>query len=360
VNERRSEPSPRVLSRPAFENRRDNPYNYLLCQKLRERGAEVEEYSFQRSFLSSFDIFHIHWPEVTFNTATSTVQARLQARLLLAAIDVAKRRGAKLVWTVHNLRSHEQKYPEAERRFWRHFVPRVDAVIALSGSGLEAVRERFPELARRPGFVIPHHHYRGEYEDVFSREQARARLGLSRDAAVMVFFGRVVEYKNLPALVEATRALPPTLDGRELRLLIAGKPRTEKLERELRAASAGDPRIVLDLVRVPREQAQVHFRAADLIVLPYREILNSGSAVLALSFDRPVLMPALGAAKDLKALLGADWIFEYRELSPAVLDQTLRRVLGRPDHPPGSHLTALDPETIADQTLSAYRAIIGA
>jgi beta-1,4-mannosyltransferase len=359
VNERRSSASLRVLARPAFENRRDNPYNYLLCQELRKRGAEVDEYSFQSSLLSSFDILHIHWPEVTFNTATSTVQARLQARLLLAAIDVARRRGAKLVWTVHNLRSHEKKYPEAEQLFWRRFVPRVDAVIALSGSGLEAVCQRFPELGRLPGFVIPHHHYRGEYEDVISREQARARLGLSRDAAVMVFFGRVVEYKNLPALVEATRALPSTLGERELKLVVAGKPRTEKLERELRAASAGDPRILLDLARVPRDQAQVYFRAADLIVLPYREILNSGSAVLALSFDRPVLMPALGAAEDLKALVGADWIFDYRELSPAVLDQTLRQVLARPDRSPGSHLTALDPETVADQTLAAYRAIIG-
>jgi glycosyltransferase involved in cell wall biosynthesis len=233
-------------------------------------------------------------------------------------------------------------------------------VIALSASGLDAVRARFPVLAARPGFVIPHHHYRGEYEDDTGREQARRRLGLSRDAPVMVFFGRVVEYKNLPALVEATRSLPRTEGERELRLVIAGKPRTERLERELRAASAGDSRIVLELSRVPRDQAQVFLRAADLVVLPYREILNSGSAVLALSFDRPVLMPGLGAAHDLRALVGDEWIYEYRELSPEVLASNLRAVLGRPDRAGDAHLRALDPGSIADQTLAAYRTLVSA
>jgi beta-1,4-mannosyltransferase len=40
-------------------------------------------------------------------------------------------------------------------------------------------------------------------------------------------------------------------------------------------------------------------RAADLIALPYKEILNSGSAILALSFDRPILVPAAGALAEL-------------------------------------------------------------
>ena len=52
-------------------------------------------------------------------------------------------------------------------------------------------------------------------------------------------------------------------------------------------------------------------RAADLVVLPYRAIQNSGSAMLALSADRPVVVPALGAMRELQAAVGEDWVRCY-------------------------------------------------
>lgn len=350
----------RVLARPAFSNRRDNPYNYLLYRGLEALGAEVTEFSLARAFFGRFDLFHVHWPEVTFNTAPSLGSARLQAALLSSAIDVQRRRGAKLVWTVHNLRSHEKKYPEAEERFWQSFAPRVDAVISLTASALDAARERFPALKSRPSFVVPHQHYRGEYADTLSRAEARARLGIPADARVVTSFGRVVDYKNLPALVACVRALPATAAHEPpLRLVIAGRPRTEALERELREAAAGDPRIVLALSRIPSDDAQLYLRAADLVALPYRDILNSGSAVLALSFDRPVFMPAGPAALDLQSLAGNAWIYAYESLTPEALSSALRASLGRADRPEASHLERLAPERVAALTLDAYRTLCG-
>jgi len=351
----------RVLARPAFSNRRDNPYNYLLYRELAALGAEVTEFSLARAFFGRFEVFHVHWPEVTFNTAPSLASARLQAALFSRAIDVQRRRGAKLVWTVHNLRSHEKKYPEAEERFWQSFVPRVDAVISLTASALDAAQERFPALKSRPSFVVPHQHYRGEYADTLSRVEARARLGIPPNAHVVTSFGRVVAYKNLPALVACFRDLLPTAAQEPpLRLVIAGRPRTEALERELYEASAGDPRIVLALSRIPSDDAQIYLRAADLVALPYRDILNSGSAVLALSFDRPVFMPEGPAARDLQSVAGADWIFAYDSLTPQSLSAALHAALGRADRPEGSHLERLAPRRVATLTLDAYRTLCGA
>jgi glycosyltransferase involved in cell wall biosynthesis len=51
--------------------------------------------------------------------------------------------------------------------------------------------------------------------------------------------------------------------------------------------------------------------AADLIVLPYDHILQSGTALLALSFDRPVLVPDRGAMSELQAEVGAEWVRTY-------------------------------------------------
>jgi hypothetical protein len=65
---------------------------------------------------------------------------------------------------------------------------------------------------------------------------------------------------------------------------------------------------------------QLLFSAADLVVLPFSDIMHSGSAILALSFNKPVLVPARGALPELQARVGAQWVRTYQgELTPAIL-----------------------------------------
>jgi glycosyltransferase involved in cell wall biosynthesis len=226
---------------------------------------------------------------------------------LLTGIDWARARGAKLVWTVHNLAAHGRKFPEAERRFFREFAARVDGLIALSAASIEPIRARFPELADRPLGVVPHHHYADEYRCALGRRAARARLGIEPAARVLLFFGRIAAYKGLPLLLESVRAMPER-DREPLRVLIAGAARDPRTEREIRSAAALDSRVRLQLGFLEREQLGMYLRAADLVVLPYVEILNSGSALLAQSFERPVLMPRCAVFPDLEKQFGADFV----------------------------------------------------
>jgi len=346
----------RVLARPAFENRRDNPYNWLLYSGLRARGVLVEEYGARNLFCGRYDVCHVHWPESTFNASLLEALATTQA--LLRALDWLRGRGTKLVWTAHNLRAHERRFAREEEAFWTQFVARVDGFIALSEASLELTRQRFPELARRPAFVVPHPHYRGEYPDGVARSQARVRLGLGQDAQVVLFFGRVLEYKNVPELIRTVRALPRSVDGREVTLLVAGRPYDRGTEQAVLRAADGDQRIRLHLRFVPREDAQLFFRAANLVALPYREILNSGSAVLGLGFDRPVLMPRLGAGQELERLIGREWVHLYDELRPESLCEALARARALPPVTDGRQLAPLDPSAVVSGTLSAYQSLV--
>jgi hypothetical protein len=109
---------------------------------------------------------------------------------------------------------------------------------------------------------------------------------------------------------------------------------------------------------VPKDRAQLYFRAADLAILPYREILNSGSAVLALSFNCPVLVPLRGALGELQTQVGEEWVRTYAgELIPSQIEEALDWALhtSRPQKAP---LTALDWKELTQQTLAAYHAII--
>ena len=60
--------------------------------------------------------------------------------------------------------------------------------------------------------------------------------------------------------------------------------------------------------------------ASELVVLPFANMTNSGSLLLALSLDRPVLVPSQPMTEQLAAEVGPGWVLTYAgPLEPAVL-----------------------------------------
>jgi beta-1,4-mannosyltransferase len=342
----------RVLARPAFANRSLNPYNHRISTELVRRGVAVYEYRPWAWFARRYDVAHVHWPESTFNHGLAGALATTET--LLRVLDALRARGTRVVWTAHNVRSHGGRYPRPEAAFWRRFVERVDGVIALTEGGVGEARRAHPGLAGRPAFVVPHPHYRGEYEDVLTREEARARLGLPAGAKVLLFFGQIAEYKNVPALVRCFGGL----DDPDARLVVAGRPKTAAIAGEIARAAAADARVVVADAYVAPARVQDYFRAADAVALPYRDILNSGSALLALSFDRPVLLPRVGAFGELRAAAGDAWVRGYDALTPGALSGLLEHAAALPERTDGAHLDALSPAAAAEATIAAYEAVL--
>src|ERR1035437_6809166 len=137
------EHSIRILAWPAFRTRENNPYPWLLYTNLVGLGVHVDEYTPWRAFRESYDVVHIHWPDYQLAT-TSRVMALLRLLYLSLVIRWCKWRGARLVWTVHNLASHEATHPRLEAVLWRMVTKRVDACLCLTHSGQAAAIERFP------------------------------------------------------------------------------------------------------------------------------------------------------------------------------------------------------------------------
>ena len=344
----------RILASPAFENRRTNPYNATLYSALQRLGVVVREFSKKSLLLERWHILHLHWPDGALNARQAPVAA-MHIVYLGAKLLYAKMCGAKIVWTVHNLRAHNTAYPRLEWLLWRTYVPLVDGAISLSHSGLELARHRFPALAGKPHFVIPHGHYRGCYKNVCTQSVARARLGLPSGQPVIAFVGQIKPYKNVPVLLRAFRE--GVTNGFAATLLIAGKSADAALTSELTALAGSHGDIVCRVGHIAEDEMQFPINACDLAVFPYREILNSGSAILALSFDRPVLVPAKGAMAELRELIGADWVMTYEgDLTGAVLREAANWAVETP-RPVRCNLAPLAWETIAAQTLAAYEAV---
>jgi beta-1,4-mannosyltransferase len=339
-----------ALALPAFSNRERNPYNALLYGAVLGRGVDVREYSSGAALRGRPGIVHVHWPESHLNHR-HWVRASTRSARRLAELAVARRRGARLVWTVHNLGSHEHRYARTEAWFWRAFVPMVDGWVALSGSGAEAAIDRWPALADVPHTVAPHGHYRGAYPDSVTAERARDALGWGGDAPTAGFVGRIKRYKGVAELIDAFSGI----DDPDARLLVAGRVETDDLAIDLRARAARDGRITLREGVVSDDQLQVVLRACDLVVAPFVDVLNSGSVLLALSFDRAVLVPAIGAMPSLAADIDGGWVQTYdppltaERLREAIA--TARTLTGAPD------LGRFDWDVAAARHVELYREV---
>ena len=330
-----------------------NPYNGLLYAHLRDLGATVSDFTPLRLLRSSRAIWHLHWPERMLNRPSALAAAVRAAALLLLAC-AARVRKTRLIWTVHNLQPHEYDHPWIGRWFWPAFTRLLSGFIVLSPRGRQLIEQRHPRLRRTSCAIVPHGHYRGAYPDTVSQVEARAALGLPAAAPVAAFVGQIRPYKNVPHLVQVFRQMPEP----DRRLVIAGQPADVPLHERVVQSASGDPRVRLFLSFVPEDLVQVYLRAADLVVLPFSEILNSGSALLALSFDRPVLVPRKGAMAELEHELGSQWVRTYAgELTPATLAEALAAVHA---NPPGrcEALARFDWTPLAEKTLETFQAAL--
>jgi beta-1,4-mannosyltransferase len=351
----------RILAWPAFKTKL-SPYNQLLYKSMQRLGATVEEFSVGRVMTKQYHIVHFHWPEYCVNDR-GLLAALFWSCALFGAMCWVRVRGGSTVWTVHNLGSHLQQHPTIERYFWKTFTALLNAYISLTEKGGEQARQRYPSLRTIPGFVIPHGNLRDAYPGIdISREQARTRLGIEPSARVLTFFGSIDSYKGVTELVEKFPAVP---DDRAV-LLVAGKCCLRPHERKrIEDIAAGDRRVVLHLDYVPYTDVACYIRAADLLVLPFREILNSGSAILALSLDRPVLVPAKDSMRELEEFAGPDWVRLYSgELTSEVLQRELDNAVGSATlrarcRALEAGWKGLDWRHLAQLTLDAYHSVRG-
>jgi glycosyltransferase involved in cell wall biosynthesis len=297
-------------------------------------------------------VLHLHWTHEYLKGADGPT--RLNRARFLGQLRFLRRLGVRLVWTMHNLGGHDGVRHASEMTVHRDLVRLADAVIchctAARDAAIAAYGLTVAEAARL--HVIPHGSYVGVYPDTITSVDARARLGLPPVGPALLFLGAVRGYKGTDDLVAAFR----TIAHPDARLLIAGRPRGAGIVERLTAAAATDPRIHLSLGFVPDAELQVWLRAADLVVLPFRDILTSGSAILALSFGRPVVAPALGCLPETVPPTAG---ILYDPDTPGALGDALRAALDGDLASLGEGALAqareLDWGPIAEHTAALYR-----
>lgn len=285
-----------------------NPYLSLLIGALPADRVEALTFTWPRALLGRYDVLHVHWTE-------ALVGRRNWARSLITSVAFAlvlvrcRLLRVAIVRTRHNVRPHEQQRP------W------VGVVVALCDRWATwwiALNDS-PD-GPQPATTIVHGHYRDWYPAATS-PATPGRL---------LLFGLLRPYKGIERLLEAFA----DVSDAGLTLRIVGRPADTSIGAAARAAAAADRRVTVDLRHVPDDELAVEITAAALVVLPYRDLHSSGALLLALSLDRPVLVPRNPVTDALAAEVGEWWVQRYvGDLDADDLERAAATVRGGPREP---------------------------
>lgn len=271
----------------------DDPYLALFYSALEAYGFALEapsgryDLAWFRSRGRFVRAFHFHWLHL-FYDRPGRIRPFLGFTWLVLRLLGLRFLGYGIVWTVHNLHSHEKKHPFYDRLAGR-LMARIAHVVFAHGA--LAAGEVGRAFGRADVVQLPLFSQVGHYPDTLDRKTARERLGLPADAFVILSLGKIRAYKGADRLVQlfSERAGPGD------RLLVAGRPETPDIETTMQSLASKDPRISLSARFIPDDQVQLFYRAADVAVFPYRDILTAGAVGVALAFGVPLVAPRRGS-----------------------------------------------------------------
>jgi hypothetical protein len=272
-----------------------NPYVRELCQSLGEQGVTVDlglgEFWLKQS---DYDIVHIQWPEALFqwkNILWSDIKP------LFRDVLPEWRNSARILVTRHNETPHQ-----SSNKHWMylydHIYDNVDGVVHLGAVGVDKFKTRFAERIKYHS-IIPHPVY-SAYGEALDKLASRRRLHISRERNVVLAFGALrhdperrllqtafsmadIPWKILVA-PRFGQCLRPSEGG------ILNRIRWELKHREL----LWPRQLILDNAFVPDDMVKVFFAAADVVIIPRLNVLNSGVVPLAIQYGKVVIGPNVG------------------------------------------------------------------
>src|SRR5437870_2763292 len=132
-----------------------------------------------------------------------------------------------------------------------------------------------------------------------SSAEVKRQLGISNGDKVLLFFGNIAPYKVLEYLIAAFSEL--LTKDRNYRLLVVGKSKGpgsywNQIRSATESSSIGD-RIIAKIEYVPDEETELYFKTADVLILPYAHVFQSGVLFLGYSFGLPAIAADVGTLK---------------------------------------------------------------
>lgn len=241
-------------------------------------------------------VFHQHWVKEIYWSATSFDDGVVRIDRALSLMKAYKSFGAQIVWTLHNLLDHDASETQVRLCRYAHaqLAATADRIYVHTLESVKLLSEQCGQDLASKCFLLEHPLY-----DDLLQGTGSTRTGITddlpADARVLLCLGMIRPYKAVPDLIDAFGIFRREHAGAKVVLVIAGSLHDPLVRERLQALP---PEVARHVKLIPRriQDAEVVdlMTRADAAVLPYRQILISGSYYLATTFGKPVLAPARG------------------------------------------------------------------
>jgi D-inositol-3-phosphate glycosyltransferase len=205
-----------------------------------------------------------------------------------SSVGPLRQRGTRVVLVCDNLVPHEHRPFDSAFSSW--MLRNSDGYLVMSDSVERDLDRLKPGAPRRR---VAHPLYAQFDQRRYDRASARRKLDIADREEVVLFFGYVRHYKGLDTLLSAWPAVAAQRPN--ARLLVAGEFYEDAAPyRELAARAGGEPGVRLLERYLPDDEVEAVFKAADVVVLPYRSATQSGVTAVAYALGVPVVTTQVG------------------------------------------------------------------
>jgi glycosyltransferase involved in cell wall biosynthesis len=269
-----------------------NPFQYQMIGLLESKGYLVTKAA-NRRFFATTSAFCQHQPDILYY---DWIQSFILGKTLLITLIkcicfyleihyIVSVKKKPVFHTLHNMQNHAGLWLPVEKSMYTWFLRKCTRIRVYSPSTKDKIVQNFGLPPQKIHIIedIPFHYY---YPNTATKEASRKFLGVSVKQYVYLFLGMIKPYKGIADLISAFLSIKTDNDL----LIIAGASDNPGYVKQLRSMFTDQRDNILFINKfIPPEQVQFYFNAANIVVLPFKNIEHSGSLDLAMSFAKPVV-----------------------------------------------------------------------
>ncbi|SNR49908.1 Glycosyltransferase involved in cell wall bisynthesis [Lutibacter agarilyticus] len=280
-----------IIFDPSFNPR--NKYISIIVEGLKKSGFNVKSFGDSiRSprFFISASYVHLNWFEgIQGDKVYNIILLFLKQLFKLVILLIFNK---KIIWTMHNKVSHDNKASHYSRVLTWLLIKFSDKIVIHSHLSRNILVEKYNKPVNKI-YYIPHPNYIDVYKDFKKGTNVE-----NREKLKILFFGAVKQYKNIELIVKAAKEF----EGSDIEFSIIGSPNSKTYANSLKELVKHTKNINLSLSFIEDSKLVEEIGNHDIIVLPYSisSSLNSGSVILAFSLKKTVICPNIGTVLDVK------------------------------------------------------------
>lgn len=273
----------------------ENPYQFLMIKGLQsdtrlfvQNGIDDRFWGIIRTaMVQRPDYIHFDW-ETSYYYRRNLLMTFINIPVFMLQVYIARYIfNCKLVWTPHNIIPHDSKYLRLHQFCRRFFARNMKWIRLFSKLSLDAAVEEL-KCDIHKFKIIPEGSYVEYYQNKIDRSEARKLLNIPENKIVLLYTGFIKPYKGITDLIFYFKKL----FSENAILIIAGK-----------VMSPGYGNTIKELINeniifinrfLEDDELQLYFNTSDVVTLPFKQIENSGSVILAMSFKKAVIAPKMG------------------------------------------------------------------